>query len=67
MTAFIIQTRNPDKFRATDIPRRPSIDFHEYDTRKDDAANFRCRSAAKPHSAAEISAVVGLPENLSSG
>jgi hypothetical protein len=29
-------------------------DFHENNTRKDDAAKFRCRSAAKPHLGAEI-------------
>jgi hypothetical protein len=29
-------------------------DFHENDTQKDDAAKFRCRSAAKPHLGAEI-------------
>jgi hypothetical protein len=40
-------------------------DFHENDTRKDEAAKFRCRSAAKPHLDAKISAVGRRPQNRS--
>jgi hypothetical protein len=37
-------------------------DFHENDTRKDDAAKFRCRSATKPDLGAKIPLSAGSPK-----
>jgi hypothetical protein len=37
-------------------------DFHENDTRKDAAAQFRCRAAAKLHLGAEIPLSSSFPE-----